>query len=94
MHAYDPIGMDSAKSLLKNVSWHKNAYATLDDADVLLIITEWHEFRYLDLEKAYRLMKKPLIVDLRNIYNPEALRKAGFDYHSLGRQPITQEQGY
>ena len=91
IHAFDPIGMASAKPLLKDVHWHENSYETLSDADALIILTEWNEFRYLDLNKVHALMMAPIIVDLRNIYNPETIHKAGFNYYPLGRQPLLQD---
>jgi UDPglucose 6-dehydrogenase len=55
----------------------------------VVILTEWNEFRALDLKAAKRLLKQPLMVDLRNIYRPEEMRKAGFSYISIGRPPIS-----
>ena len=54
-------------------------------ADAVAIVTEWNEFRALDLERAKGLLKAPVIVDLRNIYNPEDMAAAGFDYSCIGR---------
>ena len=57
----------------------------LDDAAALVIVTEWNEFRSLDLERVRSLLKEPVIVDLRNIYDPEIMAEAGFRYSSIGR---------
>ena len=57
-------------------------------ADCLAIITEWNEFRALDLERAKALLTHPVLVDLRNIYQPDEMKKAGFDYHSIGRPTV------
>jgi UDPglucose 6-dehydrogenase len=85
VRAYDPEGMAEAKPLLKDVEWCDDAYATLPEADVVVIITEWNEFRLLDFKRVKSLMKRPVMVDLRNIYNPAEMTAAGFHYTSIGR---------
>jgi UDPglucose 6-dehydrogenase len=85
LKAYDPAGMGEARGLLSGVTWCGNAYETMADADALVIITEWNEFRALDLERAKSLMRYPRLIDLRNIYNPAEVARAGFDYISIGR---------
>ncbi len=85
IRAYDPEGMDAAKEMFEDVQWCEDAYQPLAGADVLVIITEWNSFRALDLERIKSLMKTPILVDLRNIYNPEEMRQAGFSYHCIGR---------
>ncbi len=82
---YDPEGMDEARQLLDGVEWCDNAYETMEGAEVLVIITEWNEFRALDMDRVRSLMKSPVMVDLRNIYNPYEMAAAGFAYHCLGR---------
>lgn len=84
--AYDPQAIKKAKSLLKNVVYCKNSYETAKDADVLVIITEWNEFRQLDLEKIKKVMRTPFILDGRNIYEPERMKKLGFKYLGIGRR--------
>ncbi len=86
--AYDPAGMDNAKTLLPKVIWAEDVYETLSGADALVILTEWNEFRYLDFSEAKKLMKTPLIVDLRNLYPLEDMKTSGFVYHSVGRPVI------
>lgn len=88
IRAFDPEGMNEAKHMLNDVIWCDGAYETLADADVLTIITEWNEFRALDLNRVKSLMKAPVMVDLRNIYDPADMAEKGFDYHSIGR-PVT-----
>jgi UDPglucose 6-dehydrogenase len=88
IRAYDPEGMSEAKKHL-DVEFCQDAYQALDNADGVVILTEWNEFRALDLKAAKRLLKQPLMVDLRNIYRPEEMRKAGFSYISIGRPPIS-----
>lgn len=83
--AYDPEGMKEAKHMLADVNWCENAYETMSDADALVIITEWNEFRALDLERVKSLMRNPVLVDLRNIYEPSEMTENGFQYHSIGR---------
>lgn len=83
--AYDPKGMEEASKLLDGIHWCKDAYAPMDQADVMVIITEWDEFRALDMEKMKSLLKTPLVVDLRNVYKPHEMVEAGFSYSSIGR---------
>lgn len=86
--AYDPVGMKNAADMLPHVKWKANAYETLEKAHVLVVLTEWNEFRYLNLEEVKKRMHVPLIVDLRNIYRPDEVEKAGFIYHSIGRRAV------
>ena len=83
--AYDPEGMKEAKHMLPDVNWCENAYDTMNDADALVIITEWNEFRALDLDRVKSLMRNPVMVDLRNIYESSEMAESGFQYHSIGR---------
>ncbi|MEP0337789.1 MAG: UDP-glucose/GDP-mannose dehydrogenase family protein [Alphaproteobacteria bacterium] len=89
VRAYDPKGMDEAKHMLDGVDWCKNAYDTMADADALAILTEWNEFRALDLDKVRGLMKAPVMIDLRNIYNPDDMAEAGFDYTCIGKSKVS-----
>jgi UDPglucose 6-dehydrogenase len=84
--AYDPEGMEQARAMLTNVSYAGNAYACAEGADALVIVTEWEQFRALDLERIKVSMVSPLLIDLRNIYRPDEMAKAGFTYVSIGRQ--------
>jgi UDPglucose 6-dehydrogenase len=86
--AYDPEGMKEAKSLLADVKFTDEPYSCLENADAVVIITEWDQFRALDLSHVKRIMNKPVIVDLRNIYSPEEMATHGFHYVSIGRAPI------
>jgi UDPglucose 6-dehydrogenase len=85
VRAYDPEGLDEAKKLLAGVTWCEGAYDALEGADALVIITEWNAFRALDLARVKELMKAPVMIDLRNIYDPREMAAAGFDYSSIGR---------
>ncbi|WP_207458396.1 UDP-glucose/GDP-mannose dehydrogenase family protein [Azospirillum sp. SYSU D00513] len=85
VRAFDPAGMHEAKKLLPGVEWTEDAYGTLAGADCVTILTEWNEFRALDLARVRSLMKRPVMIDLRNIYKPEVMTQAGFAYSSIGR---------
>jgi UDPglucose 6-dehydrogenase len=85
VRAYDPEGMGQAAKLLDNVTYAKSAYECITGADAMVIVTEWDEFRALDLGRAKGLLKAPVLVDLRNIYRPETVKKLGFVYESVGR---------
>ncbi len=83
--AYDPEGMEQARPLLPHVTMCDNAYEAIEDADVVVIVTEWDAFRALDLKRVKELANAPVLVDLRNVYNPDDMRAAGFEYVSVGR---------
>lgn len=88
IRVYDPEGMAEAKAHIDDVTWCENAYSAMESADALVLITEWNEFRALDLTRVKSLMTAPVIVDLRNIYNPDEMAEAGFDYTCVGRPLI------
>ena len=87
LRAYDPVAMARAKALpeMKGVKFCKNAADCIKGADALALITEWPEFKELDLAKAFKSMRHPLILDGRNLFDPKAARDAGFDYCGVGR---------
>lgn len=85
IRAFDPEGMEEAKEMLEGIDWCEEAYETMEGADVLVIITEWNAFRGLDFDRVKSLLKNPILVDLRNIYNPVDMAEIGMDYHCLGR---------
>lgn len=86
VQAYDPEAMPVAKGIFgSKITFSRSAYAALKGADALLIVTEWNEFREPDFAKMKKLMAQPLILDGRNIYQPLAVRAAGFTYDSIGR---------
>ena len=88
IQTFDPEGMKEAKDHLENIAYCDNAYDPMKGADALVILTEWNEFRALDLARAKELLNAPLLIDLRNIYNKDAAKQAGFTYHSIGREPV------
>lgn len=83
--AYDPIAIANAKRLLKNVEFVQNAYAAAEDSDLLILVTEWNEFRQLDLKKIKNIMRNPILLDGRNIYDPLEMKAIGFTYVGVGR---------
>lgn len=83
---YDPQAMEKAQDYLKDVVYCKNPYQAVKDAHALVIFTEWNEFRQLDLEKIKKLMQTPIVLDGRNIYDPEKMKKIGFKYLGVGRR--------
>tara|TARA_B100001057_G_scaffold280570_1_gene280969 strand:- start:9 stop:1331 length:1323 start_codon:yes stop_codon:yes gene_type:complete len=89
LKVFDPEGMKEAKEhFLKysdKILWCKDSYEASKGADALVILTEWNQFRALDLKRLRKLLRKPVIIDLRNIYNPVELKSLGFEYFSLGR---------
>ena len=85
VRAYDPAGMPQAQNVLSGVTYADNAYACAENAEALVIITEWEQFRALDLGRLKATMAQPVVVDLRNVYPPEELRKHGFRYQGIGR---------
>jgi UDPglucose 6-dehydrogenase len=85
IRAYDPEGMEQAKLVLSNVTYCTGAYAAMEGADALVIVTEWDVFRALDLPRVRSLLRQPVLVDLRNIYPREAVEEAGFTYRAVGR---------
>jgi len=86
VQAYDPEGHE-ARQLLRDVAFMAGPYEAAADADVLVILTEWDQFRALDLDRVKLLMRRPLVVDLRNIYRPAEMQARGFEYRSVGRSP-------
>ena len=85
IRAFDPEGMDEAKKMLNGVEFARTPYECVQDADAVVIITEWDQFRALDLDRVKKALKSPVIVDLRNVYNPDEVRNEGFTYVSIGR---------
>jgi len=85
VQAFDPEGMHEASKLLDGVVFKDGPYEAVDGADVVVILTEWDQFRALDLDRVKRLVKSPVMVDLRNVYKPDDMRARGFRYSSIGR---------
>ena len=85
IRAYDPAAMEVAAPMLPPIETCEEPYGVADGADALVIVTEWNEFRKLELGRLLDLMNEPVLVDLRNIYEPTAMKAAGFRYSSVGR---------
>ena len=85
IRAYDPVAMPNAQAALKNVTFCENAYCAAEGADALVIVTEWNEFKYADWARVGASMKQKIVIDGRNIYEPDKLRELGFTYRGVGR---------
>ena len=85
VRAYDPAAMETSKAEMDHVVYCNDAYETAEGADCLALVTEWNVFRNLDLDRIKQSLTTPTFIDLRNVYNPVRMVKAGFDYHSIGR---------
>src|SRR4028118_1149563 len=85
VRAFDPEAMTCFKPLYPAVHYCDNAYEVAEGADALVIVTEWNQFRKLELDRLRQLLNSPMIIDLRNLYEPEKMVAAGFDYISIGR---------
>ena len=89
IRAYDPAAMDNAKRLLPAaVTFSDSPYEAADGAHAMVLVTEWNEFKYLNLERLRGHLKRPVIFDGRNLWEPERMRRLGFEYHSVGRKPV------
>jgi UDPglucose 6-dehydrogenase len=89
IRAYDPAAMDNAKPLLPpGVTFSDSPYDAADGAHAVVLVTEWNEFKYLNLERLRGLLKRPVIFDGRNLWEPDRMRRLGFEYHSVGRKPV------
>ncbi len=87
--AYDPEAASSALEVLgDSIETFQNGYDTLDGADALVVFTDWQEFRNPDMEVIAKKLNQPLIFDGRNLYNPDVVKKAGIEYHSIGRASV------
>jgi len=89
IRAYDPVAMGNARPLVPgSVVFSHSAYDAAEGADAIVLLTEWNEFKFLNLERLRRLLRRPLIFDGRNLYEPERMRRLGFEYYSIGRKPV------
>jgi len=85
VRAFDPVAMQPAEKLLPEVIFVNDPYQACEGADAMIIVTEWNQFRMLDFERVRSLLRRPLVVDLRNVYQLDQMQKAGFEYVSVGR---------
>lgn len=82
---YDPVAMANAQSELPDLRPCDNPYSAAEDAEAMLVLTPWNEFKQLDMKRIRRLMKRPIIIDGRNMYSPDEMRSLGFEYRGVGR---------
>ena len=93
VRVFDPEAMENVKRVFGDrISYCDRAYGTSEGADALAIVTEWQEFRNIDFEVLRRLMKRPIIADGRNLYNPAQMAQLGFSYASIGRQTVAPDR--
>ena len=85
VRAYDPAANERAKAILPDLEYRRNAQGVARGADAIVLVTEWNEFKQLDLNKLKRLMRRPVVVDGRNLYDPDEMRRLGFVYRGIGR---------
>lgn len=85
VRAFDPEAMEQARPLLPEIDYATGPYEAIDGADALVVVTPWDAFRALDLNRIRALLSQPVVVDLRNIFDPEQVRAAGLNYTSVGR---------
>lgn len=83
--AYDPVAIPNAKAYLNSVGYGKNIYDTAEGCDALIVVTEWDEFKDMDLKKIRKLLTHPIVIDGRNIFDPQKMDEEGFVYKSIGR---------
>lgn len=85
VQAFDPAAMEQAQQLLPDVDYRSDPYHAAQESDALVLLTEWNEFRNLDLDRIKGLMRRPLFLDLRNVYEPDRVKALGFEYYGVGR---------
>ena len=89
VRVYDPVAMDHArKTLAAGVVYCESPYEAASGADALALVTEWNEFKFLNLERLREAMRRPVVFDGRNLWEPERMRRLGFEYYSVGRKPV------
>jgi len=85
IRCFDPLAMDNTKKILPDLTYCQDEYETVQGSDALVIATEWNQFRNLDLLKIKKLLKSPILLDLRNLYEPAKIKSLGFIYEGVGR---------
>jgi len=89
VRAYDPVAMGNTRKVFPQIEYCENAYQAVENVDAVAVITEWNEFKYIDLARVREAVAQPIIFDGRNIYDPERMRRLGFEYHCVGRPAVT-----
>jgi UDPglucose 6-dehydrogenase len=93
VRAYDPVAMGNARGVLpSSVTYCDSAHLAAEGADAVVLLTEWNEFKLLNLERLRGVMRRPVIFDGRNLWEPERMRRLGFEYHSIGRRPVVPSE--
>src|SRR5213595_2807045 len=87
VRAHDPVGMEQARKELPEIEYVDDPYACVKGADAMVVVTEWVQYRTLDLERLKSDMAQPVVIDLRNIFEPELMKTSGFIYEGIGRAP-------
>jgi UDPglucose 6-dehydrogenase len=89
VRAYDPVAMPNARRMLPaSVTYCDSSYVAADGADAVVLLTEWNEFKLLNLERLRTVMRRPVVFDGRNLWEPERMRRLGFEYYSIGRRAV------
>jgi len=86
IRCFDPLAMENTRKILPDLTYCQDEYETAQGSDALVVATEWNQFRNLDLSRIKKLLKSPILLDLRNLYDPAALKALGFDYEGVGRK--------
>ena len=82
---YDPMAMENIKKIFPDLTYCQDEYETAQNSHALVILTEWNQFRNIDLSKIKKFLKTPVLLDLRNLYEPEKVKSLGFVYEGIGR---------
>ncbi|PYM06766.1 MAG: UDP-glucose 6-dehydrogenase [Candidatus Rokuibacteriota bacterium] len=92
VRAYDPVATDNARAVLPpSVRYCASTYEAAEGADAVALVTEWNEFKFINLERLRSVMRRPVVFDGRNLWEPERMRRLGFEYHSIGRKPVISQ---
>jgi UDPglucose 6-dehydrogenase len=83
--AYDPVATQNAAAVTEGVDFAHDAYGAAQNADAIVLVTEWNEFKNLDLHRLKNVMRQPILIDGRNLYEPDVLKAVGFDYLGVAR---------
>ncbi|MCJ7640326.1 MAG: UDP-glucose/GDP-mannose dehydrogenase family protein [Desulfobacterales bacterium] len=89
--AFDPAAMEETRTVFPNIEFGKDSYDVAKGCDALVLVTEWNQFRRLDLERVKGLLKSPVFIDLRNVYDPDQMRRSGFKYTCVGRSRVESD---
>ena len=89
--AFDPAAMEETRTVFPNIEFGKDSYDVAKGSDALVLVTEWNQFRRLDLERVKGLLKSPVFIDLRNVYDPDQMRRSGFKYTCVGRSRVESD---